>query len=243
MLSRRLRTAAPGPLTCTFCATAVATGNAATITFNGVSIGNGGGRRREVVVLVSRTVDKDASSQVTSITVGGRAANIWNGNSPITGDNPVPHRSRLSAGRVNALGLGSTAGIAVTIADAFVGSVCRIFVFEILNGAYVGASNGQVSSTTANPKITLTPDTFTQSVVLAIGWVTSEVTTLGWFGSMGTVVGSYEDGTNVTSARDWYNSAAMETAPSTPTHTVEFGVTGDTNNGRGALTALVYKRA
>lgn len=241
MLSRRLRMAAPGPLTCTFCATAVATGDAATITFNGVSIGNGGGRRREVVVLVSRTVDATANSTVTSITVGGRAANIWTGSSPLIRSGSL--RGRVAAGRVNALGLGSTADIAVTIADAFAGSVCRIFVFEVLNGVYVAAVNGNVGGLTANPKITLTPDTSPQSVVLALGWVTTEVTTLGWFGSMGTVVGSYEDGTNVDGARDWYNSAAMETAPSTPTHTVEFGVTGDTNNGRGALTALVYKRA
>lgn len=242
MLSRRLRMAAPGPLTCTFCATAVATGDAATITFNGVSIGNGGGRRREVVVLVSRSVDASAISLVTGITVDGRSASTTNASG--TPPSLPSGRGRLAIGVVNASGLGSSADITVTIADAFAGSVCRIFVFEVLNGVLHGTNTSHAPSLAANPSVSVSPNTTAQSAVIGIAWALTN-SSPDWDSSMGYVVGTYQE--DVPATRVWINSAAVEVSPDVPTHTVAWRVTGDTGTGsntsRVSLFAAVFKRA
>jgi len=239
MLSRRLMGAAVGQLKYSYRTARLATGNGVTITFSGVDVGSAG-KKRSLVVFVSRTIDGSALSLVTDITVGGKSADtLISGTAPVVS---AGRRCRQAVGIFENVGFGSTEDISVTIADAYAGSVCRIYVFEILNGIFLSSGTGQVGGATTNPKITITPSTSSQCVVLAHGWVTSEVATYGWFGSMTDVVSSNVDINNADGSRDLITSASAEPSPNTPTHTVEWGVTGDTLNGRAALISVVFKR-
>lgn len=238
-LANRLRGAGNRKVKYFYRGTATQTVSTADATFSSFSIGSGipTTGRRKIVVLINRRVGSEANDfLISSVTVGGVSATVYNSNAP-TSDSGARVRGAIAI--ADASSLGSTANIVVTLSNAFANSQCRIFVYEV-SGEYKNDGRSQVGGLSANPEVTNNRPTSAGNMIFCIGFAVADGTNTPYIGgsSSATVQENIFEYTS-SQGRRVHSVAAVIENPTGPTNGVTFGIV--TTSGRLSLGVVTLK--